>query len=76
VTSSGPSPVRGFIAAILHPLSCAGPHEGLGRGPPPETPATAAGSADSQPCRFVHLLSEFPRRMETISAYFTPQPPD
>src|SRR6516165_12672215 len=43
VTSSGPSPVRGFIAAILHPLSCPGPHEGLRRGPPPETPATAAG---------------------------------
>jgi len=36
-----------------------------------ESPATAAGSADSQPCRFVHLLSEFPRRMETIRAYFT-----
>src|SRR5438309_6746161 len=35
VTSSGPSPVRGFIAAILHPLSCPGPHEGLRRGPPP-----------------------------------------
>src|SRR5204862_308577 len=59
VTSSGPSPVRGFIAAILHPLSCLGPHEGLRRGPPPGNPATAAGSADSQPCRFVHLLSEF-----------------
>src|SRR5258708_7614680 len=24
VTSSGPSPVRGFIAAIRHPLSCLG----------------------------------------------------
>src|SRR5438270_2481351 len=33
----------------------------------PETPATAAGSADSQPCRFVHLLSEFPRRIDRKS---------
>src|SRR5215471_548694 len=69
VTSSGPSPVRGFIAAILHPLSCLGPHEGLRGGRRRETPATAAGSADSQPYRFVHLLSEFPLRMETIRAY-------
>src|SRR5437763_4530582 len=75
VTSSGPSPVRGFIAAILHPLSCPGPHEGLREARRRETPATAAGSAGSQPCRLVHLLSEFPRRTETITGYFTPSLP-
>ena len=43
VTSSGPSPVRGFIAAILHPLSCPGPHEGLRRGPPPGNAGDCGG---------------------------------
>src|SRR6266702_1184244 len=37
VTSSGPSPVRGFIAAILHPLPAAGP-----QGTSPEAYGTGA----------------------------------
>src|SRR6266545_3020073 len=45
VTSSGPSPVRGFIAAILHPLPAAGPQgsspEAYGTGAPvPAGPAS------------------------------------
>src|SRR6266702_5271090 len=44
VTSSGPSPVRGFIAAILHPLPAAGPQEPQLRPAAPE-PRYLAGPA-------------------------------
>src|SRR5216683_7668992 len=43
VTSSGPSPVRGFIAAILHPLSCRGRMKASAGGPPPENAGDCGG---------------------------------
>src|ERR1035441_9943120 len=59
VTSSGPSPVRGFIAAIPHPLPAWGrlrPRGGL----PRRDPGACGGSGHSQPCRSLPLLSRVP----------------
>src|ERR1017187_419423 len=59
VTSSGPSPVRGFIAAIPHPLPAWGrlrPRGGL----PHRDPGACGGSGHSQPCRSLPLLSRVP----------------
>jgi hypothetical protein len=60
VTSSGPSPVRGFIAAIRHPLSYLGPQRPR-RGPaaPARVPG---GTSQPQRCRSASLLSRVPAR--------------
>ena len=58
VTSSGPSPVRGFIAAILDPLPASGPRdltEAYGTGAP-----VPGGTGQPHPCRSVPLLSRVP----------------
>ena len=74
VTSSGPSPVRGFIAAIPHPLPARGRMRPRGRPARAGIPAPAAGPATHSRVDQYLYYPEFRPTVVTISTPFRPLP--